>query len=61
MSKDKKGIPKALVRSVMSLYKGANTRVKVDSESTEKFEAKLGVHQRTVLLPCLFQVVVDAT
>ena len=28
----KKGIPDVLVRSVMSLYEGAKTRVRVDSE-----------------------------
>ena len=28
----KKGIPKVLVRSVMNLYEGAKTRVRVDSE-----------------------------
>ena len=33
----KKGIPKVLVRSVMSLYEGAKTRVRVDSELSDKF------------------------
>ena len=28
----KKGIPEVLVRSVMSLYEGAKTRVRLDSE-----------------------------
>ena len=28
----KKGIPEVLVRSVMNLYEGARTRVRVDSE-----------------------------
>ena len=28
----KKGIPEVVVRSVMSLYEGARTRVRVDSE-----------------------------
>ena len=34
----KKGIPEVLVRSVMSLYEGAKTRVGVDSELLEEFE-----------------------
>ena len=33
----KKGIPDVLVRSVMSLYEGAKTRVIVDSELSEDF------------------------
>ena len=39
----KKGIPEVLVRSVMSLYEGAKTRVRVDSALTEEFEGKLGM------------------
>ena len=38
----KKGIPDIFVRSGMSLYEGANTRVKVDSELSEEFEVKVG-------------------
>ena len=38
----KKGISEVLVRSVMSLYDGVNTRVRVDSELPEKIEAKEG-------------------
>ena len=45
----KKGIPVVLVRSVMSLYEGARTRVRVDSEMSEEFEVNLGMHQGSVL------------
>ena len=55
----KKGIPKFWVSSVMSLYKGANTEVRVDSELSEEFEVKVWMHQRFVLLPLLFALVVD--
>ena len=55
----KKVIPEVLVRSVMSLYEGAKTRVIVDSELSEKFEVKDGMHQGSVLSPFLFAVVVD--
>ena len=41
----KKGIPEDLVRSVMSLYEGAKTRVRVDSELSEDFEFKMWMHQ----------------
>ena len=40
---DKERTP--VVRSVMSLYGGAKTRVRVDSELSEEFEVKLGMHQ----------------
>ena len=55
----KKGIPKVVVRSVMSLFEGAKIRVKVDSELSEEFEVKVGIHKESVLLPFLFAVVVD--
>ena len=43
----------------MSMYKGAKTRVRVDSELSEEIEVKVGMHQTSVLLPFLFAVVVD--
>ena len=55
----KKGIPEVLVRSMMSLYEGVNTRFRVNSELSEEFEVKVGMHQGSVLSPCLFAVVVD--
>ena len=55
----KKGIPKVLVRSVMSLYKGAKTRVRLDCELSEEFEFNLRMHQGSVLSPFLFTLVVD--
>ena len=54
-----KGIPEVLVRIVMCLYEGAKTRVRVESELSEEFEAKFGMHQGSVLTPFLFAVVVD--
>ena len=50
----KKGIQEVLVRSVMSLYEGAKTRVIMDSELSEEFEVKEGIHQISVLSPFLF-------
>ena len=38
----KKGIPEALVRAVMSLYKGAKTKVKVGTHLSEEFEVNVG-------------------
>ena len=45
----KNGIPKVLVRSVMSLYEGARTRVRVDCELSEEVEVKVGMYQGSVL------------
>ena len=55
----KEGIPEVLVRSVMSLCKGGKMRVRVDSELSEEFEVKVGMHLGSVLSPFLFAVVVD--
>ena len=55
----KNGIPEVLIRSVMSLYDGVKTRVRVDSELSEEFEVKVGMYQGSVLSPFLFAVVVD--
>lgn len=55
----KRGIPEAMVRAVMSLYKGVKTRVRVGSELSEEFEVKVGVHQGSVLSPLVFAIVVD--
>ena len=55
----KKGIPEVLVRSLMSLYDGAKTMVRVDSESSEEMVVKEGMHQGSVLSPFLPAVVVD--
>ena len=49
MGNEDEGIPEVLVRSVISLYEGANTRVRVDSELSEEFEIKVWMHQGTVL------------
>ena len=38
----KKGIPEVLVKSVMSLYDKAKTRVRVHYELSEEFEVKVG-------------------
>ena len=52
----KKEIPEVLVRSVMRLYEGAKTRVSVNCELSEEFEAKVGMHQAYVLSPFLSAV-----
>ena len=48
-----------LVRWVISQYDGAKTRVRMDSELSEKFEVNVRMYQGSVLSPFLFAVVVD--
>ena len=43
----------------MSLYEGAKSRVRVDSELSEEFVVNVGMHRGSVLSPFLFAVVVD--
>ena len=52
-------MPEVFVRSVMSLYEGVKTRVRVDYELSEEFEDKVGMRQGSVLSPFLFTMVVD--
>ena len=40
----------------MTLYEGAKTRVKVDSELSEEFEINVEMHQESVLLPFFFSI-----
>ena len=55
----KKRIPKGLLRSVMSLYERAKTRVRVDSELSEEFEVKVGMHQLSILSHFLLAMAAD--
>jgi len=55
----KKGIEEKLVKAVMRLFEDAKTRVRVESELSDPFEVKVGVHQGSVLSPLLFITVMD--
>ena len=59
MGNDEEMNTKSLVISVVSLYEGAKTRVRVDYELSEEFVVKVGMHQGSVLSTFLFTVVVD--
>ena len=56
---DKAGVQEILGRSLMSLYDGAKTRVRVHSELSEEFGVKIWMHQGSVQSPFLFAVVAD--
>ena len=47
----KNGMPKGFGRSVMSLFEGARTIIIVNSELSEDFDVKVGLHQGYVLSP----------
>ena len=51
----KKLIPERLVQAVMSMYKGAKTRVQVEGGHSEEFDVCVGVHQGSVLYRFCFQ------
>ena len=55
----KNGLSEVIVWAFMSLYDGAKTRVWVGSAYSEEFKVNAGVHQRSVLPPLLFTIVVD--
>ena len=55
----KRGIPEAMVRSVMSLYEGAKTRVRVGLELSEVFVVKVSVHQGSAFSLLLSAIMLD--
>ena len=55
----KKGLSEILVKAMMGLYEGSKTKIKFESEFSEEFYVAVGVHQRSVLSPLLFAIVVD--
>ena len=55
----KKGLPEILVKAVMSLYEGAETKVRVGYGLWEEFSVEVGVQQGSVLSPLLFAMVID--
>ena len=59
MGNEKKRITEALVGAVMSLYKGARTKVTVGTHLFEEFEVSVGVHQGSLLSLLLFTIVID--
>ena len=55
----KAGLPEILVKAVMSLYEGVETKFRVESGLSEEFSVKVGVHQGSVLSSSLFAMVID--
>ena len=55
----KMGVDEWLICTVMSLYTETCTVVRTDAVLNESFEVKVGLHQRSVLSPLLFDAVMD--
>ena len=54
----KKGLLEILVQAVMSLYEGAEMKVRIGLGLSEKFFVKVCVHQGSVLSPLLFATII---
>ena len=55
----KKGLPEIQVKTVTSLYDGAEAKVTVGSGFSEEVFVKVGVHQGSVMPSLLFAMVID--
>ena len=55
----KKSTPKYLAKAAMSLYEESNTKVRAGLTLLDDFNIRVKVHQRSVLSPLLFSIVVD--
>ena len=56
----KLGVEEWIVRLVQGMHANAQSRVHVGEGYSEEFEAKVGVHQGSVLSPLLFIIVLEA-
>ena len=54
MGNEKERKSKALVKAMMSLYKGAKTKAKVGMHLSEEFDVCIWVHQGSVFLGIFF-------
>ena len=49
-----------LIKVIQSMYIGVTTAVGMKGEEIKEFEVKVSVHQRSVLSPLLFTIVLEA-
>ena len=55
----RKGVVECYVKAVMEMYKEVLSHVKVEGEDSKEFAVRVGIHQRSVLSPFIFAVVMD--
>jgi len=55
----KAGVEEWLVKAVMAMYEGAQTVVRTTEGDSKTFNVKIGLHQRSVLSPLLFVLVME--
>ena len=55
----KSGIVEKYVQLVHNMYEGSKTMVRCAVGTIESFKVKVGLHQRSVLSPFLFAVIMD--
>ena len=56
----KLGIDEWIVRLEKIMYKGANSRIRVNNCFSERFEVTVGVHQGSVLSLLIFAILMEA-
>ena len=54
------GVVERLISVIKSMFDGAMTAVKIGASESKKFPMRVGVHQRLVLSPLLFIIVLEA-
>ena len=53
------GIPNHLTCLLRNLYTAQEATVRTRHETTDRFEIRIGVYQRCILSPCLFNLYVE--
>ena len=55
----RKGVVECYVKAVMKLYQEVLSQVKMEREDSKEFALRVGIHQGSILLPFIFDVVMD--
>ena len=55
----RKGVVECYVNAVMKMYQEVLSQVIVEGEDSRDFAGRVGIHQGSILLPLIFDVVMD--
>ena len=55
----RKGVVQCYVKAVMKMYQEVLSQVKVEGEDSKEFAVRVGIHQRSILPPLIFAVMMD--